>query len=131
MTLPDILGLHHRAPSGGSSRQRLRRGLSPACAAHGPMEIPRVAVGIVERWEPLGNQVTGRLGSRRVDPAISLTAHDPVLLLKRVAQEEWAMPSRRRFIALSSASAGFAGLVSVSALGQANVINRNARLIVC
>ena len=40
------------------------------------------------------------------------------------------MPSRRRFIALSSASAGFAELVSVSAWGQANVINRNARIMV-
>ena len=38
------------------------------------------------------------------------------------------MPSRRRFIALSSASAGLAGLASVSASGQADVINRNARI---
>jgi tripartite-type tricarboxylate transporter receptor subunit TctC len=40
------------------------------------------------------------------------------------------MPSRRRFIALSSATAGLAGLASVSASGQANVINRNARIMV-
>ena len=41
------------------------------------------------------------------------------------------MPSRRRFIALSSASAGLAGVVApVSASAQANVINRNARIMV-
>jgi tripartite-type tricarboxylate transporter receptor subunit TctC len=40
------------------------------------------------------------------------------------------MPSRRRFIALSSATAGLAGLASVSASGQANIINRNARIMV-
>jgi tripartite-type tricarboxylate transporter receptor subunit TctC len=40
------------------------------------------------------------------------------------------MPSRRRFIALSSAFAGLAGLASVSASGQADVINRNARIMV-
>ena len=29
-----------RAPSGGSSRQRLPRGLPPVCVAHGPRELP-------------------------------------------------------------------------------------------
>ena len=40
------------------------------------------------------------------------------------------MPSRRRFIALSSATAGLAGLASVAAPGQSNIINRNARIMV-
>ena len=40
------------------------------------------------------------------------------------------MPSRRRFIALSSATAGLAGLASISASAQANLISRNARIMV-
>ena len=40
------------------------------------------------------------------------------------------MPGRRRFIALSSTAAGLAGMASVSASGQANVINRKARIMV-
>jgi tripartite-type tricarboxylate transporter receptor subunit TctC len=40
------------------------------------------------------------------------------------------MPSRRRFIALSSATTGLAGLAPLSASAQANIINRNARIMV-
>src|SRR5262245_41244968 len=47
-------------PSGGSSRQRLRRGLPPVCAAHGPREILALLPRIVEEPEQLGNKWEGR-----------------------------------------------------------------------
>jgi len=47
-----------RAPSGGRSRQRPQRGSLPVCAAHGPVELPRVAAED-RRWPKAARQSSG------------------------------------------------------------------------
>ena len=98
-----------RAPSGGSSRQRLRRGSPPVCAAHGPWGFLLFS----EDRRKLGR---ARQSSRRAGPG-SATLNGCILDGAQSyastgacsVRRSGTMPSRRRFIALSSAAAVLQG----------------------